>query len=182
RDLPSFPTRRSSDPPHGLGDEQRGRDGVGEGADRDPELAQPPGADRRREGNAAPDAEAAGPHGEHPVPDVRDVARGGDVEVDPAADDAGGHYPQGEVVDQVRVAAERAPAPPGDHDRQRDPDDVPEGVEVDVQRADVKAADRRTGNELRQRAGAMRHGPRLPLPPGDDPPYPTVLPQGPRSA
>ena len=102
-------------------------------------------------------------HGDGPrergTPHVRDVGGRGDVEVDPAADDAGRHHPQRDVADQVRVAAEGARAA-ADQDRQRDPDDVAEGVEADVQRADVEAADRRTGNVLRQRAGAMRR--RLP--------------------
>jgi hypothetical protein len=92
---------------------------------------------------------------------VRDIAGRGDVEVNAAADDARGHDPQRDVVDQVRVTAERAPAPPGDQDCHRDPDDVPEGVEVNVERADVEAADRRARDELRQRADAMRHGPTL---------------------
>ena len=150
------------DPADRLRDQQRGRYRVGERSRGDAEPPQPPHADDGRQRHAAPDAQPSGPHGEHPVPHVRDVGRRGDVEVDPAPDDARRHHPQRDVADQVRVAAERAPPAAGNQDRQRDPDDVAERVEADVQRADVEAADRRAGNVPRQRAGDVRHAPRLP--------------------
>ena len=56
-------------------------------------------------GDAAPDAQAAGPDGEDAPPVRRDIGGRGDVEVDPAADDAGRDGPEGDVADQVRVAA-----------------------------------------------------------------------------
>src|ERR1700722_18074674 len=104
-------------------------------------------------------APTARPDGEHPVPDVRDVVRRGDFEVNAAADDARGHDPQRDVVDQVRVAAEGAPEPPGDQDRQGDPDDGAARVEVDLQRADVEGVTRRAGDELRERGYALGHAP-----------------------
>ena len=106
-----------------------GRHRVGERSRGDAEPAQPPDAGGGGERHAAPDAQAAGPDGEDPVPHVRDVGRRGDVEVDPAADDARRYHPQRDVADEVGVAAERAPPAAGDQDGQGDPDDVAERVE-----------------------------------------------------
>jgi hypothetical protein len=83
---------------------------------------------------------------------VRDVLRRGDVEVDPPADDAGRHAPDRHVGDQIRVTALGAPAPPGDVDGQRDPDQVHQRVEVDLHRAEVKTADRRAWDERQAHA------------------------------
>jgi len=87
-----------ADPADALGDQQAGRHRVHEHRDVAATFADPPDTDRDRQRYRAPDPEPAIPYGQHPVPDVRDVHRGGDVEVDPAADDAGGHAPQGDVV------------------------------------------------------------------------------------
>jgi hypothetical protein len=88
---------------------------------------------------------------------VRDVVGRGDVEVNAAADDPRGHDPERDVVDQVRVAAEGPPAPPGDQDRERDPDDVAKGVKVNLQRADMECVNRRAGDELWERRDALGH-------------------------
>ena len=149
-----------ADPADRLGDEQRGGDGVRERAHGDAEPVSRQARPRPR-GQRRPRCRGRRSRPRTPVPDVRDVARRGDVEVNTAADDAGRHDPQRDVVDQVRVAAEGPPATPGDQDRQRDPDDVAEGVEVDLQRADMECVDRRAGDELRERGNARGHAPRL---------------------
>ena len=83
---------------------------------------------------------------------MRDVGRRGDVEVDPAADDAGRHGPGGHLRDQRGIAAGGVPAAPGDVDGQGDPDHVHQAVEVHEQRPDVEAVDRGAGQEA-QRCG-----------------------------
>src|SRR5580700_1342637 len=95
---------------------------------------------------AAMPPQAPRPDREHAPPVRRDIARRGDIEVDPRADDAGRHRPDRHVGDQVRVTALRFPAPPGDEYRQRYPDDVHQPVDVNERRADMKPADRRAGN------------------------------------
>src|SRR5581483_10059964 len=139
-----------ADPADALRHQQGGRDRVHELGRVDAVAAQPPQADHGRQRDAAPDAEAAVPDREHAVPDVRDVHRGGDVEVDPAADDPGRDAPQRDVAHDVGVAADGPPPPPGDDDRQGDADQARQGVEVNDQRADAEAVDRRAGNVCRQ--------------------------------
>jgi hypothetical protein len=77
----------------------------------------------------------------------RDVERGGDVEVDPPADDPGGHRPQQNVVHQSTLAADRDPPATGDVDGQADPDHVHQPVEVQEERPQVDAVDRRARDE-----------------------------------
>ena len=132
--------------------------------------AHPPHPGQRAQRDAAPDAQAAVPDGEDAVPVVRDVLRGGQVEVDAATDDAGRDGPEGDVADQPRVAALCLPAPLGDQDRQRDPDDVHQPVEMYERRADVKAVDRRAGDvqghgpSVARRGGCGCPGARVGLP------------------
>ena len=127
----------------GLGDQQGRRDRVHEQRHAGPGPAHPPGPYQRPRGDAAPHTQPARPHREHAPPVVRDVRRGGQVEVDPRADDAGRHCPGRHVGDQRRVAAARRPAPPGDDDGQGDPDHVHQAVEVNERRADMEAVHRR---------------------------------------
>ena len=151
------------DPADTLRDQQRGRHRIHDHRDVAAGPAGPPDADQDGDRYRAPDAEATGPYREHAVPDVRDVHRRGDIEVDPAADDPGRHAPQGDVVDQLGVPAGGGPAAAGDDDRGRDADQVHQRVDVDEQRADVEAVDRRAGNvqRLADRRGyrIRRHAP-----------------------
>ena len=135
-----------ADPADRLGHQQGGRHRVHEQRHARPGPAHPPGSHQGGDGDGAPDAQPAAPHGEHAVPDVRDVHGRGDVEVDPPADDPGRDRPERHVPDQVRVAAHGPPAAPRDHDRRRDADQVHQRVEVNLERADVETADRRAGN------------------------------------
>jgi hypothetical protein len=142
-----------ADAPDGLGDQQRGRDGVHERADVRPGAAQPPDARHRAGGDPTPDAEPALPYRQRAPPGVRrDVERGGDVEVDPRADEPGGYRPDEDVVDQGAVTAGRDPAPGGDVDRERDPDHVHQPVDVEEQRAQVDAVVRWTRDERQRRS------------------------------
>ena len=94
-----------ADPAHRLSNEQGGGDRVCELGDGQTASFHPPDADQRASGDAAPDAKSPGPDGEDAIPHVRDLRWGRDVEVDPAADDAGRDRPQGDVADDGRVAA-----------------------------------------------------------------------------
>src|SRR6185437_5818247 len=67
-----------------------------------------------------------------------------------SAYDPGRDAPQRDVAHDVGVAADGLPPPPGDDDRHGDADQVRQGVEVNDQRADVEAVDRRAGNVCRQ--------------------------------
>src|SRR6266581_300866 len=125
-----------ADPADGLGDEQCGSYRVGERRETDAMPPQPPDARERPARDAAPDPQTAGPDREGPVPHVRDVGRGGQVEVDPAADDARGHGPQRDVGDDGRVTARRAHPALGDDHRERDSDHVHQAVEVHEQGPD----------------------------------------------
>ena len=148
-----------ADAPDGLGDQQRGRGRVAHQPPVGTGPVHPPDPDGGADRDAAPDAEAALPDRERPPPGVRrDVERRGDVEVDPAADDAGRDRPGGHVSDQRGIAANGPPAPPGDDHRERDRDDVHQAVEVDVQRPQVEPVDRGAGDVQRHRQG---HGPRV---------------------
>jgi hypothetical protein len=109
--------------------------------------AYPPRSHRRPGGYATPHAQPALPHRQRPPPVMWHVERGGEIEIDPAADDPGRHCPQGHVVDQCPVAAPRSPAPAGDVDGQRDPGQIHQPVNVNEQRAQVNAIDRRAGDE-----------------------------------
>src|SRR5215467_3748020 len=82
--------------------------------------------------------------------------RRGDVEVDPAADDAGRDHPDRNVPDQVRVPAEGSPPAAGDVDRRGDGDHVHQAVEVDVQRPEVESVGRRARDEAQRHAAGVR--------------------------
>jgi len=147
------------DPPDPLGDQQGRRDRVHEQRHIPAVPAHPPRADRGRHRDRAPDPQPAVPHREHAIPDVRDVHRRGDVEVDPPADDSRRDPPQGDIPDQIGITARRPPPATGDDDRRRDAHQVHQRVHMDEQRADMETADRRTGD-------MHRHLPRLtPHPP-----------------
>ncbi len=143
-------------PPDGLRHQQRRGDRVHEQRHAGPGPVHPPGPDHRGQGDPAPDAQPAVPDREHPVPVVRDVLRGGQVEVDPAADDARRDGPQGHVPDQARVAAHRLPAALRDQDRQGDPDHVHQPVEVNVGRAEMKPVHWRARDVKTQRHAPER--------------------------
>ena len=129
-----------ADPPDRLADEQ-GRGGrVHEGGRRDTGAAQAPEPCRAAQGYATPDAHATVPDGERPPPVGRHFAAAGQVEVEAAADQAGGEAPQRHVVDQSARAAPRLPAAHRDQHRRRQPDHVHQPVDVDFERAEVKAA------------------------------------------
>ena len=136
-----------ADAPDRLRHQQGGRDGVHELGHVGPGPVHPPYAGQGAERDAAPDPQAPIPDREHPVPVVRDVLRGGDVEIDPAADDPRGHRPDRHVADQGRIAAQGLPPALRDEDGGRDPDHVHQPVEMDVGRADMEPVHRRAGNE-----------------------------------
>ncbi len=152
-----------ADPADALRDEQGGRHRVHDYRHVAAGFAGPPDADRDRDRDRAPDPEPPAPDGEDAIPDVRDVHRRGDVEVDTAADDPGGHAPHGHVPDQFGVAAGRGPAAAGHDDGHRDADQVHQRIHVNEQRAKVKAVYRRAGDveRLADRRGYHmgRHGP-----------------------
>ena len=125
-------------PADGLRHQQRRGYRVHEQRHARPGPAHPPGPHDRGQRDPAPDAQAAVPDSEDPVPVMRDVLGGGQVEVDPAPDDAGRDRPERDVPDQARVAARRLPAALRDQDRQGDPDHVHHPVEVNVGRAEMK--------------------------------------------
>ncbi len=79
-----------------------------------------------------------------------DLGRGGDVEVDPAADNPGRDGPGGHVADQAGLAARGPPPAARDDDRQGDADHVHETVEVHVERPQVKPVGRRARDEGEQ--------------------------------
>src|SRR6516164_7563070 len=145
-----------ADTPDRLRDQQRGRDGVGEQPRVRACPAHPPDARGRAERDAAPDPQSPVPDGEDPVPVVRDVLGGGDVEVDAAADDAGRHRPQGNIPDQARITAHALPAALGDEDRERNPDHIHQPVVVDVQRAKMEAVGGRTGDMHESESSRLR--------------------------
>src|SRR5262245_28921825 len=75
---------------------------------------------------------------------------GGDVEVDPPADDSGGHGPQGDVGDQRTGTTDCGPTAACDVNGHRDRDHVHDPVEVNEQRTNVHATDRRARYECRR--------------------------------
>src|SRR3712207_7890534 len=80
----------------------------------------------RAQGDHAPDAEAALPDGEGPqrVAPLAEVGPGAaDDVVEPAADDAEGHRPDGDVEDLALGPAPGDPAALGDRDRRGDAGD-----------------------------------------------------------
>src|SRR5262249_22784812 len=93
-----------------------------------------------------------------PVPVVRDVLGGGDVEVDAAADDAGRYRPQGDIPDQARITAHALPAALGDDDRERNPDHIHQPVVMDVQRAEMEAVDGRAGGMHESESSSLGPG------------------------
>ena len=109
--------------------------------------AQPPDPNQRARGDPAPDAQPALPDGERPPPVRRDFVPAGGEEVEAAADQAGGEAPQRDVVDELARAALGLPAARRDHHRGRDREHVHQTVHVDEQRPDVKAVERRAGEE-----------------------------------
>ena len=151
------------DPAESLRDEQGGRHRVHDHRHVAADPAHPPDADQDRDRDRAPDAEPAAPGGEDAVPDVRDIHRRGDVEVDTAADDPGRHAPHGDVPDQLGVSAGGGPAAAGHDDRHRDADQVHQRVDVNERRADVEPVDRRARDvqRLADRRGyrIRRHAP-----------------------
>ena len=144
-----------ADPADGLGHQQCRGNRVHEQRHAGPGPVHPPGTDHRGH-HAAPDAQSAVPDRQHPVPVVRDVLRGGQVEVDPAPDDARRDSPQGHVPDQARVAAQGLPAALRDQDRQGDPDHVHQPVEVNVGRAKMKPVHWRARDVKTQRHAPER--------------------------
>src|SRR6185437_9307513 len=98
-------------------------------------------AGERAEQDAAPDAEAALPDLEDPLPlRVRDLVPGGEVVVGARADDAEGDPPDGDADDEVGIAAHPLPAVGGEPDAREDRDEERQPVEMDVQRAEIDDA------------------------------------------
>src|SRR5690606_16821957 len=107
-----------------------------------------PGSDRA-ERDGAPDAEAALPdlEGVDPVLTVAEVQLVvGDDVVEPSADQAEGHRPDGDVGDGAGGASSGDPALVAEPDGDEDTDDDAERVAAERDRSEIDHAGRRAGN------------------------------------
>ena len=155
------PVAPAADP---LGDQEPGRDRVGEEANALARAADDERAGEAAEEDAAPDAEPALPDGERPPPVVGNLVPARDVVVEARADDPERDTPDRDAEDEIPVAAEPRPANPGQPDARRDREQQHQAVHVDVQRPDVDDAGRRRRDvreESRRRTRA-RHSARSP--------------------
>src|SRR3954464_6643176 len=149
-------------PADGLGDQQAGRQRVGERRKRDALATAGDPRPHATQGDRAPDPEATLPDGEGTQrmaarTEVRRRRR--DHVVQPATDDAEGHRPGGDVQDVARSAAAGDPAPLGDHPRGDDPGDDAQRVRPDRQRPDLPDALRGAGDGGEDHAGTLARTP-----------------------
>ena len=147
-----------ADPPYGLGDEQAGREAVGEQphvgacALRDIPTHEAAGRD------ATPHAEAALPDRERPPPLVGHLVPARREVVEAGADDAGADAPDGTAEDEIPVATAVDEPVAGDPDADGDRREQREAVHVDRERADVDGAARRRRDRGEKVHGGENHG------------------------
>ena len=147
-------------PPDGLGDEEGGRDGVGEGPEPEPTPVQDPGSHGDTGGHGAPHAQAALPdlRDERRVPVRAEVrVRGGQHVVQAGAEDADGHGKHGDVVGAVRVAPACPVAPVGPPGREEDAREHAQGVGAQREGPEVPHALRGAGDGQRQERSGGQH-------------------------
>jgi hypothetical protein len=131
------PVAQASD---SLGDEQAGRDRIGEEPDA---LTRPPdheGSGQAPEQDPAPNAEPSFPDGERAPPLVGHLVPARDVVVRARSDDAERDPPDGDADDQIPVPAEPHPAQPGQPEGGCDREQQHQAVQVDVERPEVDDA------------------------------------------
>ena len=147
-----------ADSADGLGDEEAGRETVGEEWNIRPGPLRDHSADDHPRGYPAPDTEASLPDRKRPPPLVRHLVPARRDVVQPRADDAGTDAPDGAAEDQIPVAATVDPARARDPDCDTDRGEERQAVHVDRQRPEVDGAVARARGS-RRGGSRCRHSP-----------------------
>src|SRR5947207_2311597 len=128
-------------PADALREQQSGRDGVREVADSRAGAAHDDRAREAAEQDPAPDAEAALPDREDPLPlRARDLVPARDVVVGARPDDPEGDPPDRDAQDEIPVSASAHPAHAGQPDAPRDREQQHQSVHLDRHRPEVDRA------------------------------------------